>query len=219
MGTSYLNDKQYALAFRELFTAVELDPTNEVAQNNLALTYLSSHKSEDARKHFLEAIKINPKYTDARTNLGALYLSEKKYTLAQEQLELAKSDLTYTEPEKLNANLGATYFYLGNFVKAEEYLKQSILSDRKYCRAHRYYGPTLYHLNLLDRANKAIEHAIGLCKDEKYPEFFYYGGLTYYKLGDTIKANAKWNELESFYPNHSYTKEIKTYQKIIEKTL
>ncbi|MCB0347205.1 MAG: tetratricopeptide repeat protein [Bdellovibrionales bacterium] len=219
IGTSYLKDKKYALAFRELFTAVEIDPKNEVAHNNLALTYLSSQKPEQAKEHFLEAIKLNPKYTDAITNLGALYLSEQQYNLAKEQFEIAKKDLTYTEPEKLNANLGATYFHLGDFVKAEEFLKQSILSDRKYCPAHRYYGATLYHLNLLDRAQKAIEHAIGLCKTEKYPELFYYGGLTYYKLGDTTKANAKWKELEGFYPNHSYVKEINTYQNIIEKAL
>jgi type IV pilus assembly protein PilF len=216
IGTTYLKDKQYAMAFRELFTAVEMDPKNEIAHNNLALTYLASKKYEEARNHFLQAIAIRPTYTDARTNLGALYITENKYNLALEQLEIAIKDLTYEEPEKLNANIGSAYFHTQQYVKAEESLKKSILADRKYCPAHRYYGPTLYHLNLLERGSKAIEHAIGLCKTEKYPELFYYGGLTYYKMGDTIKANAKWNELVSFYPKHAYSMEAKKYQEIIE---
>lgn len=216
IGTTYLKDKQYAMAFRELFTAVEIDPKNEIAHNNLALTYLASKKYDEARTHFLQATTLNPSYTDARTNLGALYLAEKKYNLALEQLTAAQKDLTYNEPEKLNTNLGTAYFHTEQYTKAEEVLKKAILADRKYCPAHRYYGPTLYYLNLLERAGKAIEHAIGLCKNEKYPELFYYGGLTYFKMGDTIKADAKWKELGSFYPNHTFTNEAKKYQEIIE---
>lgn len=219
VGTGYLRDKKYDLAFRELFTAVELDPKNAIAHNNLALTYVASKKLEEAKTHFLKAIEINSNYTDARTNLGALYLQLKQYNLALEQLENAQKDLTYTEPEKLSANIGAAYFYTDQFVKAEESLKKAILSDRKYCLAHRYYGPTLHHLNLQERAAKAIEHAISLCRNEKYPELFYYGGLTYFKLGDTIKAEAKWKELKSFYPNHEFTEEVRKYEKIIENKI
>jgi type IV pilus assembly protein PilF len=219
IGTSYLKDKKYPLAFRELFTAVELDPSNAIAHNNLALTYIASGKLEEAKTHLLKAIEIKSDYTDARTNLGALYLADKKYNLALEQLEAAQKDLTYTEPEKLNANLGAVYFHLGKFAEAEGLLKKSVMGDRKYCPAHRYLGPTLYHLEQYERSYKAIEHAIGLCKAEKFPELFYYGGLAYFKLGDTSKANAKWKELESFFPSHAYTKEVKKYQDIIEKKL
>ncbi len=216
LGTAHLQERHFPLAFREFFTAVELNPNNPVAHNQLGLTYILAGKIEQAEEHIKKALQLDPKYTDARINYSYLLLEQKKYESALKELQLAKKDLTYKSRYRISTFEGRAYFLKNQFKKAQIALRESILANRTYCPAHQYYGPTLTMLEDHEKAIKAIEHAINLCIKEKYPELYYYGALTYYHLGDFSRSRAKIKELAVKFPNSKLNAEANKILALIE---
>lgn len=219
LGTGHLNDRNFPLAFRELFTAVELDPKNAIAHNQLGLTYIVSDRLEVAETHIQKALDLNPKYTDAKVNLAYLKIEKKEYNEALRLLKSASEDLTYMQQHKLLSLEGRANFYLNHYKKASNLLRESILKSRKYCPAHRFFGPALSMQEDFARAAKAIEHAIAICEKEKYDDLYYYGALSYFHTGDYTKSLAKLKELKAVKPNSSYNEEARKLKEVIEEKL
>jgi Flp pilus assembly protein TadD len=55
--------------------AVQVDPNNDVAHNNLGAAFYQSGKTERALYHFIEALRIQPGYQAAHDNLDACMVS------------------------------------------------------------------------------------------------------------------------------------------------
>lgn len=213
LGTSALEKANYPQAFRELLTAVQLDPNNAIAHNNLGLAFFMTRKIDRCEVEFQKAIDLIPNYTDAINNLGRLYIEQKRYDEALLQFKKASTDLTYPNPEKILANLGTTYFLLGKYQLAHDKLRDAILTNRKFCPAHEYLGQSLFHLKQYDKAAKALDHALALCKENRYEDVQFYSALAYFKLGEREKARARLVEFLEFYPTSAYDKEAKEYLK------
>ena len=216
MGTSHLKERNFPLAFRDLFTAVELDPKNAIAHNQLGLTYIVSDRLEIAQQHIETALDLNPEYTDAKVNMAFLLMEKKKYNQALNYLSSAKKDLTYTEVHKLMSLEGRAYFHLNQYKKASDTLREAILKSRRHCPAHRFFGPALAMQDQFSRAIKAIEHAIAICEKEKYDGLYYYGAMAYYNTGNYDKARAKIRELKAIKPNTSFKEEANELLVLIE---
>src|SRR5262245_57132083 len=79
---AYAKDGKYAEAVIELRNAVQIDPSDAVAQYQLGLAYLQLGKQEnlpDALKAFENSIKNDPTQTAVQLKLGELYLASGQF--------------------------------------------------------------------------------------------------------------------------------------------
>jgi Flp pilus assembly protein TadD len=102
-----MQNGNFPLAIQLLKRAVEVEPKNKYAWNNLGLCYLSIRQSTDAVGAFQKALEVNPYDEFAYNNLGRAYWQDRKYDDAanafHKQLENNPLD------KFAHANLGAMY--------------------------------------------------------------------------------------------------------------
>lgn len=195
IGTSYLKAEKYPQAIQELKNANRLDPKNHVILNNLGLAYFGRGKAELAIQTIKQAILIHPNYTEAKYNLARILISQTKYKKAVAILQDAKKDLTYVSPENIHSSLGEAYYQLNEYQKAHSELSIALQTNRKFCPALRFHGQVLYFLKDYKNAASSLDQALANCDKLKMPEVLYYSGLSYFKLGQVEKSEARLNEL------------------------
>jgi Flp pilus assembly protein TadD len=102
-----MQNGNFPLAIQLLKRAVEVEPKNKYAWNNLGLCYLSIRQSTEAVGAFQKALEVNPYDEFAYNNLGRAYWQDRKYDDAanafHKQLENNPLD------KFAHANLGAMY--------------------------------------------------------------------------------------------------------------
>jgi Flp pilus assembly protein TadD len=102
-----MQNGNFPLAIQLLKRAVEVEPKNKYAWNNLGLSYLSIRQSTEAVGAFQKALEVNPYDEFAYNNLGRAYWQDRKYDDAanafHKQLENNPLD------KFAHANLGAMY--------------------------------------------------------------------------------------------------------------
>ena len=81
-GDIYLGQNKYNLAILAYKKALELDPQNLHAPNNLGDVYLGQGKYDLAVSAYKGMLKLDPQNVYALNNLGALYYIQEKYNLA-----------------------------------------------------------------------------------------------------------------------------------------
>jgi superkiller protein 3 len=151
-GSALYANGDYWRAAEEFRKALELDPDNFKANNNVALTYLKLGETDKAREHFKRALSADPTAIDVRENLaklhdagtqdaadtrnahpdalvaaGNIYLSRRSYNEAVDSFARAVA----LAPQHVNAlsGLGTAYFALGDYEKAREQFKKALTMD------------------------------------------------------------------------------------------
>jgi Tfp pilus assembly protein PilF len=209
LGTGYFLKGNYPAALRELQAAEKLDPKNAVIQNNLGLAYLVREKYDKAEVCFVKALDLDNNYTDARNNLGRLYVDTGLYKKAIAELEVAAADLTYEQPEKSWANLGQAYFADNQFKKAKNAFFNSLKQRRDNCYTMNGYGRSLFELKEYKEASESLDQAVQLCEKSKFDEPHFYSAMSFYKLGNTEQARARFREVQELYPKSMYAQKAK----------
>jgi Flp pilus assembly protein TadD len=104
---SAIQNGNLPLAIQLLKRAVEVDPKNKYAWNNLGLAYLGMRSGDEAVAAFKKALEVNPYDEFAYNNLGRAYWQDRKYDEAADafhkQLETNPLD------KFAHGNLGAMY--------------------------------------------------------------------------------------------------------------
>ncbi|MBL8906531.1 MAG: sulfotransferase [Rhizobiales bacterium] len=108
-----LRARDIARAVRSASTAIELEPTNPLANLTLALANEMSGKLADAQRHYAEVLKQTPDSVPALIGLGRLKLNERKGVEALAALTRA----VHLEPDNVDARhlLARTYGLLLRF--------------------------------------------------------------------------------------------------------
>ena len=209
IGTAYLNQGNYPLALKELLEAHKLNPDSPIICNNLALAYFVRGKFAESEKFLQRAVTLDPKYTDAYNNLGRVHIDMGKYDEAIAELNKVVADLTYPQPERGLSNLGLAYFRTKKYSLAEKTLKDALRTNNSFCPAHNYYGQTLYYMKEFKRAAQAVDAAVQVCKD--LDETYYIGALSYFRLGQKEKGQARMREIIELFPNSKYVPKARAH--------
>jgi len=102
-----MGNGDFTLAIQLLKRAVDVEPKNKYAWNNLGLAYLALRQGDNAVAAFKKALDVNPYDEFAYNNLGRAYWQDRKYddavTAFHQQLENNPLD------KFAHANLGAMY--------------------------------------------------------------------------------------------------------------
>ena len=105
--------------------AIELEPNNIAATNNLANSYKATSRMDVAEKLYLKALKINPKYIQALNNYGNL---KQQIGDFDESIKLYLRALDISKDQtNILFSLASAYQEIGNFVKSKE-IANKILS-------------------------------------------------------------------------------------------
>lgn len=204
VGTGLLNSNRLPQAMGEFLKALELDPKNKVAHNNLALAYFLRNRPNEAERHLRKALVLDKKYTEARNNLGRVLIAKKKFKESIKVLQLAREDLLYPYPDKILTNLGLAYFEMGKFQKARRLLKQAISINQNSCIAYNLWAKSMYEARSYHDAAVGFDKAIQVCKTKKFDEPQYFAGVSYLKVGKRNLAKTRFEELLAEYPLGKY---------------
>jgi tetratricopeptide (TPR) repeat protein len=106
-GRAAMQSGNFPLAVELLKRAVEVDPQDKYAWNNLGLAQLALRQNDQAIAAFKKALEVNPYDEFANNNLGRAYWQERKY---QEAVQAFNKQLEVNPLDKFaHANLGAMY--------------------------------------------------------------------------------------------------------------
>jgi Flp pilus assembly protein TadD len=109
-------------AIAEFRKALEIDPSDADAHNNLAVALVNANRPEEAIPHFERALILNPNSRDYRYNLARVLLNQGQVSEAISQLEKVSSP---PDPAVL-ATLAAAYAKAGRFSDALPVAKEAL---------------------------------------------------------------------------------------------
>ncbi|MBE7706822.1 MAG: tetratricopeptide repeat protein [Cyanobacteria bacterium SIG30] len=116
----YEDKKDYNNAYKNLNTAIQINPKSYKAYYNLGLLALKKNDNELAKTNFKKSIKFNRDFAYSYYNLGICYLNEKDYKSAKTNFIKAIN----LEPNKdFYYNLAYTYKQLGKEENAKKILE------------------------------------------------------------------------------------------------
>lgn len=217
LGASLYQSGNNPQALVELLKAEKLDPDNPMTQNNLGLVYWARGKFELSEKHIKKAIQIAPDFTDARNNLARVYVEQKKFSEAQLEMSRVLADLTYSALDKAYFNQGLIFFEQGKMENAEKFFRQSVDAQKENCFAMDYLGRTFFERKLYEQASSYLDRAISICRKTFYDEPHYYSALSYFRMGQREKAQARFEELIKNYPDGQYVEKSRAMLQLIRK--
>lgn len=115
---------QAEAAVTEWRRALQLEPKDAKAHNNLGGALLRLGRTAEAVKHFREALAADPELVNARNNLGLVLLQAGRATEAGEQFRLALE----ADPDSVEAhvNLGGVHLMQGRPAEAVVELREAL---------------------------------------------------------------------------------------------
>jgi len=113
---NYANKQMYDLALIEFKKAIEFNPKDYVAHNNIGILYKQKGDIKKAMEEYTKALEINPTYSLTYNNIGNIYLESGQYDAAIR---------FYKKAISLDPNKGAFYGNLGKALKNKGMIKEA----------------------------------------------------------------------------------------------
>jgi Tfp pilus assembly protein PilF len=166
-----LKQTTYIQSEDELKNAIELNPSNDWAYEELARIYIYQGKFAQAEELFKKAIELNPGNDWAYMGLGRVYIAQVKSTQAEEEFKKAielnpRNDRAYLE-------LGSIYIYQGKSSQGMEKLKKAIELNPGTVRAYEELARIYTYQGKFAQAEELFKKAIELSPGSDRP----YAGL------------------------------------------
>lgn len=169
--TKFANYNEGERYFKKVLQLLENDKKHQdnylAACNNLSHIYKVTNQTDQGINILKKALNKAKQLNDVNSllliqnNLGFLYLKKERYqeaeTLGLDVIQTAKDKQYSIHQANANRLLGSTYYYLGDYTKAETYIEAAILFFRNFK------NPELLR-NALDIKNKL------LIKTEKFED-------------------------------------------------
>ena len=159
-GYDALQARNFTEAVTLLKRAVELEPKDNAAWNNLGQAYLSLGQTDAAIDAYQRQIAVNPNSQYTYNNLGRAFVAKRNYDKAEtaflKQLEVNPLD-KFTP-----GNLGGLYLERRNYERAAEQFEKAIERNPKDARLAFQSGKAYFGLNQVDKAAAAFDLAVTL---------------------------------------------------------
>jgi Flp pilus assembly protein TadD len=160
LATELLKSGQYEKAAQEWRKAVELDPSQPTAHNNLGVALAETGKIREAAAHYLKALELSPRYPDAHNNLGELLAGMGKTDDAVAHFRRAvEADPGHAAA---HANLGSVLARRGDLDLAIRHFRRAIELQPESVEAHRNLGLALAAKGDLADASQVLERGVEL---------------------------------------------------------
>jgi tetratricopeptide (TPR) repeat protein len=149
-GNEHLRANDLVAAVRAYEKALELNPDNAKAHNNLGNVLRRQGKPDEALTHFSRAVAIDPDYADGHNNLGLMLAGHGRLEEAVRHYERALE----VEPNYADAhdNLGIALSRLEKFEEAVAHFSEALRIAPEHVSAHNNLGVALAQQGILDEA-------------------------------------------------------------------
>jgi tetratricopeptide (TPR) repeat protein len=159
-GYEALEARNYAEAVTLLKRAVELEPKDKAAWNNLGRAHMGLRQTDAAIEAFLKQIAVNPYDQYAYNNLGRAYLVNRDYDKAEsaflKQLEVNPLD------RYAPTNLGGLYLERRRYDLAAQQFEKGITLNPDDAWLQYQVGKAYLNLKQIDQATAAFDRAVAL---------------------------------------------------------
>ena len=186
-----------------LIKAIEIQPKNTTAINNLGTCYKELKQLDQAKNYYNKVLEIDPRHVNANYNLGVTFYELK-------DLKKAKSYLKKTID--IQKNYGFAFFSLGNvhvdlkeYNEAISYYQKAIKINPNILGAHNNLGLAYRALNDLENAVKSYQSVLKI--QPNHPGVIHNLALAYKELGKfdkSIEYHQKAIEYEPENLSHYY---------------
>ena len=177
--------------------AIQLEPEDAEAHNNIGVTLRKLNRLHDACFHFRAAISYKPDYAEALNNLGNVLIDLGSLHEAEKSLrEAIRLKPTYTEA---HSNLGNLLKELGRIKEAKASYQEAIRISPDYAVAHSNIGNILLENGRISEAEESYRKSIEL--NPSYAEGYYNLGNALLALGHIRNSEASFREAIRLMPD------------------
>ncbi len=163
--------------------AVEVEPRNYLAYNNLGYYYANHGRPAEALENYRKSIEINPNYEDALNNMGHALAQQQRHAEALPYYERAlRIRPLHVE---VNNNYGNALSELGRIDEAIAHYRIALEQKPGHADAHNNLGIALAMKGQLDEAVPHFREAIRL-----KPNY----ASAHSNLGNALAVQQKWDE-------------------------
>ena len=217
-GLALQGNANFAASIMHFQRAIELEPTNIAAKNNLANSYKALGKLDLAENLYKSILKEKPNYVQALNNLANLKKSIYDFTSAINYFEKALKILNNNQ--NILINLAELYSAIGNFDKAIEILNKNLSSNPKHTSSHKFLSSLINYKN--DENKEHLNKMLSLLKDKTFyndqkMNLSFAIAKSYEDLGNYEKSFEylnKGNELKKESLNYKIQKDEKLFDSI-----
>ncbi len=182
---------------KSLKKIVELTPRNKFSYYLLGEAYFHRGRVKEAKENYKKALLLSPDFSPALNHLGYCYMYEGEHMKAVETLEKYKE---ISGGANAFDSLGDAYFYMGDYLNAENNKKTAINIDPKMSWVYYSLGYILFmekKFDELKKVNKTYEK-VDKRKRTKILSLFQKAFLSYL-LGDLKNAQKYYSLIEKYY--------------------
>ena len=218
-GLALQGNANFAASIMHFQRAIELEPTNVAAKNNLANSYKALGKLDLAEKLYKSILKENPNYVQALNNLANLKKSIYDFTSAIDCFEKAMKIVKNNQ--NILINLAELYSALGDFENAIKILNKNLSSNPKHTLSHKFLSSLIDYKNNDNKEH--LNKMLSLLDDktlfnDQRMNISFAIGKSYEDMGDYAKSFKyldKGNELKKESLSYKIEKDEKLFNSII----
>ena len=197
--------------------AIEFEPENIAAMNNLANSYKALSKFDAAEKLYLKILKINPKYIKAFNNYGNLKQQIGDFNGC---IELYLKALEIKPNVNILLSLASAYQEIGNFKKCKEIADKALTAQPRNTSIHKLISSIIDYENDNDHLI-VMENLIKdkTLKSEQLVDLSFGLGKAYEDIGNYEKSFEnleKGNKLKKTKNNYKIDNQVKLFESIIK---
>jgi tetratricopeptide (TPR) repeat protein len=191
-----LFDRAWALAEKGQYDAsialwekaLDLNPDDAKAHNNLGRALAGKGEFDEAMRHWLKAVAVNPAYAEAHNNLGVAFVRKGRFDEAIVHLKRALD--AYPVSAELHNNLASALSGKGKYDQAFAHWQKALQINPGYAEAHNDFGTGLFSRGRLDEAIVQWRNAIQ-CR----PDFT----LAHYNIGRALAKKGEANQAIAYW--------------------
>lgn len=133
-GYMYQMEKQHEKAIEEYKEAIQINPKDADAYNNIGAVLIELERYEEASEYLRKALQVDPRHPEAHFNLGLAYQMVRNFNEAQMEYKRA---MQYGYKEyQLFFNLGTVFNQIGKIYEAETWYNETIKSKSNFADAY-----------------------------------------------------------------------------------
>ncbi len=151
---------QYAAAIADWKKALQLNPEDDRAENNLGVALAATGRLDEAIPHFEKALALNPESDEAHTSFGAALARTGK--IDQSVLHYQKALQINPDNPEAHSSLGAALAEAGKIDEAIRHFEAAFAIKPDYLEAHTNLGAALVQKGRLDQAILHFQRALKL---------------------------------------------------------
>lgn len=206
LAMEYLQRGKLEVAQEKVEKALVQNPKNVEVQLAAGLVYERLLDKKGAEKHFRQAVRSEPNSPEALNALGAFLCRNEEHAKGEEMFVKAAQNQIYRTPYVAYTNAGVCARSAGNLERAEQYLRQALVSQVDYPETYAQLAGVLHDRGNNLQARAFVERFLAIAPAT--PDMLLLGHSIEQSLKDEDAAAAFSARLSKEFPNSEQARRV-----------